>query len=58
MGVMPDIVKVIAVFIIAGIIAFDIVYLPLQVRFHSSVVVFRRHKVAVLGRVGRAKHPV
>ena len=58
MGVMPDIVKVIAVLVIAGIIPFDIVYLPLQVRFHSSVVVFRRHKVAVLGRIRSAKNAI
>ena len=57
-GVMPDTVKVVAVFIIAGVGAFDIVNLTLQGIFHSGVVLFRCHKVAVLGRVGRAKHPV
>ena len=48
MGVMPDCVKVVAVFIIAGVGALDIVYLALQLIFHSGIIVFHRHKVAVL----------
>ena len=48
MGVMPDCVKVVAVFIIAGVGALDIVYLALQFIFHSGIIVFYRHKVAVL----------
>ena len=55
---MPDTVKVIAVFIIAGVSAFDSVNFTLQPVFQCGIVVFNRHKVAVLGRVGRAKHPV
>ena len=52
MGVMPDTVKVIAVFVIAGVGAFDIVNLLLKLVFLCGVIVLRRHKVAVLRRVG------
>ena len=55
---MPDIIKVIAVFIIAGIITLDIVNPLLQLIFHSGIVIFNCHKVAVLGRVGRSKYAV
>ena len=55
---MPDTVKVVTVFIIAGVGAFDIVNLTLQPVFQCSIVVFNCHEVAVLGRVGRAKHAV
>ena len=55
---MPDTVKVVAVFIIAGVGAFDIVNLTLQPVFQCGIVVFNCHKVAVLGCVGSAKHPV
>ena len=58
MGVMPDIIKVIAVFVIARIITLDIVNPLLQLRFHSRIVVFDCHKVAVLGRVGSSDHAV
>ncbi len=40
MGVMPDTVKVIAVFVIAGVVALDIVNPALQVRFQCRIVVF------------------
>ena len=52
MWVMPDSVKVITVFIIAGVGAFDIVNFLLQLIFHCSIALFRCHKVAVLRRVG------
>ena len=58
MGIMPDIIKVIAVFIIAGIITLDIVNPLLQLIFHSGIVIFNCHKVAVLGRVGSSKYAV
>ena len=58
MGVMPDIVKVVAVFVVAGIFAFDIVNPALQRIFQRPVAFFRRHKVAVLRRVGRSKNAV
>ena len=47
-----DSVKVITVFIIAGVGAFDSVNFLLQLIFHCSIALFRCHKVAVLGRVG------
>ena len=49
---MPDSVKVIAVFIIAGVGTFDIVNFLLQLIFHCGIALFRCHKVTVLGRVG------
>ena len=49
---MPDSVKVITVFIIAGVGAFDIVNFLLQLIFHCGIALFRCHKVAVLRRVG------
>ena len=58
MGVMPDSIKVVTVFIIAGVGAFDSVNLALQPIFHSGIVVFHRHKVAVLRRVGRSDNAV
>ena len=58
MRVMPDIVKVVAVFIIAGIVALDIVNPLLKLGFLCGVVVFRCHKVAVLRRVRRSKNAV
>ena len=58
MGVMPDICKVIAVFVIAAVGALDIVNLPLQLAFQSGIGIFHFHKVAVLGRIGRSKHAV
>ena len=58
MGVMPDIRKVIAVFVIAAVGTFDIVNLPLQLAFQSGIGIFHFHKVAVLGRVGRSKNAV
>ena len=58
MGVMPDSVKVVAVFIVAGVGVFDVVNLGLQLVFHSGVVVFHRHKVAVLRRVGSPHNAV
>lgn len=41
-----------------GIIAFDSVNLASQPVFHSGIIVFHRHKVAVLGRVGSPHHAV
>ena len=58
MGVMPDTVKVIAVFVIAGVGAFDIVNLLLKLVFLCGIIIFRRHKVAVLRRVGSPKYAV
>ena len=55
---MPAIIKVIAVFIITGIITLDIVNPLLKLVFLCGVIVLRRHKVAVLGRVGRSKYAV
>ena len=40
MGVMPDTVKVVTVFIIAGVVALDIVNLALQLRFQCRIVIF------------------
>ena len=48
MGVMPDVRKVVAVFVIARIIALDIVYPALQIVFLCRIIVFHRYKVAVL----------
>ena len=58
MWVMSDIFKVIAVLVIARIVALDIVNPALQLVFQSGVAVFYFHKVAVLGGIGRSKHPV
>ena len=58
MGVMPDSVKVVAVFIVAGVGAFDVVNLGLQLVFHSGVVVFHRYKIAVLRCIGSSHNAV
>ena len=58
MGVMPDTVKVIAVFVIARIVALDIVNPLLKLVFLCGVIVLRRHKVAVLRRVGSPDNAV
>ena len=58
MGVMPDICKVIAVLVIAGVGAFDSVNLVLQPALQSGIGIFHFHKVAVLGGIRRSKHAV
>ena len=55
---MPDICKVIAVLVIAGVGAFDSVNLVLQPAFQSGIGIFHFHKVAVLGRIRRSKYAV
>ena len=58
MWIVSDICKVIAVLVIATVGTLDIINFLLQVVFQSGVAVFHLHKVAVLGSVGRSKHPV
>ena len=48
MWVMPDLCKVITVFVIAGIVALDIVYPAFQLVFFGNIGVFHGYKVAVL----------
>lgn len=57
-GIVENVVKVIAVLVVARIGAFDVVYLALQRSFLSGITVFHRHKVAVLRSIGRTQHPV
>ena len=48
MGVMPDHIQVITVFVIPGMAAFDIVDLSLQRRFLGGIVSLHRHQFRVI----------
>ena len=54
MGVMPDHIQVITVFVISRMAAFDVVDFGLQRRFLGSVVRLHRHQLRVIRRIGGA----
>ena len=56
-GVMADVVQIVAVFVIAGVQAFVVVKLMLQVSLQIRVGGFGPQHIVVLGQIGRGRKP-
>ena len=54
MGVMADHIQVVAVFVITGVTAFNIVDLSLQLSFLGRIISFHRQHFRVIGGIGSA----